>query len=114
MQRYILVIYLGLTPDEAVEYTLHSWRHWYATATKQLKLFTDQQEAIGHWAKGSSMPAEYDMLNNSLEVAAKSYIQKVMLKGWDLVEAGKFPRDAPAVSPREPGHCRYDQSVSPL
>ena len=89
--RLVLIRFTGMSIDIAVLMTLHSWRHWYATATRQLQLPDDQQTAVGHWSKGSDMPATYDALNNSLEIAAKKQILRAVLRGWNIVPAGMFP-----------------------
>ena len=90
--RYILVKVMKMDPEEAVSYTLHSWRHWYPTAGKQLRLPEDQTVALGHWAQGSKMPHTYDANINSLEVAAKQYILRMVQKHkFDLRPEGSFP-----------------------
>ena len=90
--RLILVKSLGMSPEEAVEYSLHSWRHWYPTAGKQLRLPDEQNVAMGHWSHGSNMPSTYDANINSLELAAKQHIVRMVHKHkFDLQPEGSFP-----------------------
>ena len=50
----------GMEADEALGYTLHSWRHLLPTAARQLRLSESDQVEIGHWTTGSAMPRRYD------------------------------------------------------
>ena len=70
--RLILVSYLGMSVEEACTYTLHSWRHVYITAGRQLQqpLSVDEQTEVGHWTKNSAMPARYDANTCSVELQA--------------------------------------------
>ena len=43
---------VGFTINEALQYSLHSWRHLYPTMGTQLGLADSLQEVIGHWKKG--------------------------------------------------------------
>jgi hypothetical protein len=93
----IVLCFLGLTINQALEYSLHSWRHLYPTLSAQLGLDPAQQEAIGHWNKGSSMPIHYDAMTNSLEIRAKQHVVGSVRKGYKIGNRGEFLMDDPVV-----------------
>ena len=90
---------VGLSVQEALEFSLHSWRHLYPTMSTQLGLDPSQQEAIGHWKKGSTMPLEYDASTNSLEIRAKQHILSSVRKGFDVSKPGEFLMADPSSDP---------------
>ena len=81
---------VGLTINEALQYSLHSWRHLYPTMGTQLGLADSLQEAIGHWKKGSSMPQTYDAMINSMENRAKQHVFSVVAQGFRVAAPGEF------------------------
>ena len=94
----IVLFRVGLSVIQALEFSLHSWRHLYPTLSSQLGLDPAQQEAIGHWNKGSSMPTHYDAMNNSLEIRAKQHIVGSIRKGYEVGKRGEFLMDDPVLS----------------
>ena len=52
-----------------------------------------EQEAIGHWKKGSAMPQHYDASTNSLEIRAKQQVLNALDNGYDLAKPGDFLMD---------------------
>ena len=57
-QRFLMVTKCNMTPEEACEYTEHSWRHVMITAARQMPkpLSSSEQNEIGHWVENSGMP----------------------------------------------------------
>ena len=95
----IALIHLGVSPKESLKYTLHGWRQLYPTMANQLALPELEQESIGHWKKGSSMPQHYDTITNSLETRAKGKILEALTKGFIVGKKGEFLMTVP--NPKE-------------
>ena len=104
------LIHIGLTPREALEFTMHGWRQLYPTMSNQLGLPEIEQVAIGHWAKGSAMPQQYDALTNSLETRAKQRILEAMKKGYVVGKPGEFLGDVPVMD----NSCNSSQAGSSI
>ena len=81
---------VGLTINEALQYSLHSWRHLYPTMGTQLGLADSLQEALGHWKKGSSMPRTYDAMINSMEIRAKQHVFSAVTQGLRVAAPGEL------------------------
>ena len=60
------------------------------TMANQLGLPELEQEAIGHWRKGSAMPQHYDALHCSLETKAKDRILTTMAGGFRPGKKGEL------------------------
>ena len=90
--RFLFVVQLGMTPEEACSYSLHSWRHVVITAGRQLPqpLSKDQQNEVGHWVINSSMPQAYDAVASSVEMQAKRAVVEFFQDGRELVAPGEF------------------------
>ena len=96
------LIHVGLSSKEAISFTLHGFRQLYPTFSNQLALPALEQEAIGHWKKGSAMPQQYDATTNSLEIRAKQQILQYLENGYDLVRPGQFLMEVPS-TPKKTG-----------
>ena len=48
--------FVGLSVEQALEFTVHSWRHLYPTAARQLGMADGVTADIGHWSQNSAMP----------------------------------------------------------
>lgn len=59
MMRSLLIL-AGMEAEDAIRYTLHSWRHLLPTMARQLRLSGSEQVEIGHWSIGPAMPKRYD------------------------------------------------------
>ena len=106
-----LLVLDGMEPRDALQFTLHSWRHLFPTAARQLRLPEHEQVEIGHWATGSSMPRRYDSAACVTELIAKTVITDAFRSGWELAEPGCVPSPAPLVS-RAPA-CVTSCSTNP-
>ena len=93
-----LLVLDGMEPKVALQFTLHSWRHLFPTAARQLRLPEHEQVEIGHWATGSSMPRSYDSAACVTELIAKTVITEAFRSGWALAEPGCVPSPPPSVS----------------
>ena len=102
---------VGLAINEAIEYSMHSWRHLYPTMSNQLGLSSDQQEAIGHWKKGSAMPLHYDAEQNSLEIHAKQRVLRAVSNGFRVGKKGEFIMPEPTENRDEEPPVSEDQLV---
>ena len=83
------------TPEEAVKWTLHSWRHLLPTASRQLRHPAEETNQIGHWAVGSQMPRRYDGALCCAELMAKADIRDALANGWSVAPAGEVPMPKP-------------------
>ena len=90
-----LLVLAGMPPDEAMGFTLHSWRHLFPTAARQLRLPEHEQVELGHWATGSSMPRRYDSAACVTELIAKSAVSSALRAGWAIAAPGCVPRAPP-------------------
>jgi len=95
----ICIIRCGMSASEAVLFTLHGWRQLMPTMANQLGLPELEQEAIGHWRKGSAMPQHYDALHCSLETRAKDRILTAMKGGFRPGKKGEFFADISTFTP---------------
>ena len=86
----VVLMRIGLSAKEALRFTLHGYRQVYPTLANQLGLESLEQEAIGHWKKGSAMPQVYDTLTNSLEIRAKQRVLGALSRGFQMGKAGEF------------------------
>jgi hypothetical protein len=93
-----LLILSGLSSADALRFTLHSWRHLFPTAARQLRIPEHEQVEMGHWATGSSMPRRYDSAACVTELIAKTAATSAFKAGWQLAEAGCVPVEPPAMS----------------
>ena len=93
-----LLVLDGMEPKVALQFRLHSWRHLFPTAARQLRLPEHEQVEIGHWATGSSMPRRYDSAACVTELIAKTVITEAFRSGWALAEPGCIPSPPPSVS----------------
>ena len=97
VQRYLMMksARLGYTAEQALCKALHSWRHLYNTAARQLGVDPQGQEKIGHWAKGSSMPETYDSRGCVVELKSKTTVLNALQKGWQVADEGCVPEPHP-------------------
>ena len=94
MMRSILLS-TGMSANEALGFTPHSWRHLYPTLARQLQMPAALLEDIGHWRTGSSMPRAYDAEACVSELAAKTSVMTAVGRGWTPVPSGCVPLPAP-------------------
>ena len=94
----MLLMSFGMDAALALTFTMHSWRHLFPTAARQLRLSESEQIEIGHWATGSSMPRSYDSAACVTELIAKSAITDALASGWQLAAPGCVPQAPPARS----------------
>ena len=93
-----LLIIAGMTPECALCFTLHSWRHLFPTAARQLRLPEHEQVEMGHWATGSGMPRRYDSAACVTELIAKTAVTSAFISGWQIADAGCIPSAPPSMS----------------
>ena len=93
-----LLILSGMSATCAMQFTLHSWRHLFPTAARQLRLPEHEQVEMGHWATGSSMPRRYDAAACVTELIAKNAVSSAFKSGWVIAEAGCVPMDPPPMT----------------
>jgi hypothetical protein len=93
-----LLVLDGMEAKDAMQFTLHSWRHLFPTAARQLRLPEHEQVELGHWATGSSMPRRYDSAACVTELIAKTAITDAFRSGWVLAEPGCVPCPPPVLS----------------
>ena len=91
----MLLVSSGMEAKVALTFTLHSWRHLFPAAARQLRLPEHGQVEMGHWATGSSMPRRYDSMACVTELVAKSKITQAFGAGWDVAQPGCLPRSVP-------------------
>ena len=72
----------GLDVQEASTYTVHSFRHVYNTAMRQLNMRIDNMEDAGHWKRGSAMALTYDSAECVLELQTKESVRSAVVAGW--------------------------------
>ena len=89
----------AMTVEQAVLYSLHSWRHFMPICSRQLAQASDATTEIGHWEVGSAMPATYDSVACGKELLHKSQILSSLKMGWRPVADGEIPWNAPAPDP---------------
>ena len=83
----------GLPVDDAISFTLHSFRHLFVTAGRQLQIPELAIDMMAGWAvKGASgMASVYDSVSASSELAYKDFVHKSFQNGWALSETGAIP-----------------------
>ena len=94
--HFLLVVCCGMSVDEAVTFNPHGFRHILVTAGQQLKslglLVEGEVEVLGHWDKGSNMPAKYDSAAGVTELKARSTILSAFRSGWRPAADGEVPK----------------------
>jgi hypothetical protein len=93
--HFLLHACLGLSAEEAIEYTPHSFRHFLVEAGQQLRAIkactVDDMERIGRWNKGSNMPDVYDNASGVSELQASHSVLQALRSGWRPVQDGCLP-----------------------
>ena len=79
--------------EEAVTYTLHSFKHLLVTAARQLQVPEPSIDVMAGWAvkSASGMAAVYDSVSASSELLYKDYIHRNFQNGWSLMPEGTIP-----------------------
>ena len=112
--HFLLVVGCGMSVDDAITYNPHGFRHILVTAGQQLKslglMVEGEIEVLGHWDKGSSMPAKYDSAAGVTELKARSTILSAFRSGWRPAEDGEVPRH-PHASSSSTLVCSQDPSI---
>ena len=85
-----------MLPETALSYSLHSWRHLYPTAARQLRMSKEAINDMGHWNPNSNVPLTYDSAGCVSELAHKSTIVQAVAKGWSLVPSGCISETCPS------------------
>ena len=93
-----LLVLTGLSLQEAMSFSCHSWRHLYPTAGKQLDLSPDSIDSMGRWQSGCGMAELYDSRACVSELLQKVKVTSAVSAGWNLVDPGCVPRSAPSFS----------------
>ena len=90
----ILVTGAKRSAMEAKSITPHSFRHFLVGPGRQLQLqgfvSTEGIEAIGHWERGSSMPAAYDSSAGVTELSTRATIVNALYQGWIPAKDGEL------------------------
>jgi len=99
-----LLVRGGMTLDDAMQFSCHSWRHLFPTAGKQLDLTDGNIEAMARWTPGSGMPSLYDSRACVSELRQKTKVREALQKGWSVVDPGCLPLSvsAPAARSKRP------------
>ena len=87
------LIDVGVPLDEAITYTLHSFKHLFVTAGRQLQIPEPAIDVMVGWTvKGASgMASIYDSVQASSELLYKDFIHKNFMHGWSLSMSGSIP-----------------------
>ena len=87
------LIDVGVPVDEAITYTLHSFKHLFVTAGRQLQIPEPAIDVMVGWTvKGASgMASIYDSVQASSELLYKDFIHKNFQLGWSLSMSGSIP-----------------------
>ena len=105
---------LNFSVAEALRFSCHSWRHFYPTAGKQLRMNNEQINKMGHWDPNSRMPDTYDAKACVAELLYKSEVRNACSDGWRLVEDASLPSPPPGTPASAPSACkRRKVDVSP-
>ena len=98
------LIEVGVPVDEAIQYTLHSFKHLLVTAGRQLGLPEPQIDVMASWAVKSSSgtPALYDSVAASSELVYKDFVHRNIQAGRQVASEGNVPAK-PMVSLRSSG-----------
>ena len=85
----------GFSAEESLKWTLHSWRHWMPTCSRQLRHPDSETNECGHWSIASDMPRKYDQSLCCTELLIKNDVRKAIKRGWSMAEAGEIPSKKP-------------------
>ena len=91
------LVLTGCRPDEAVSFSMHSFRHVLPTMARQLLVPDSMIATMGGWRSGDPMPGLYDSIAASSELAYKEFVRANFVAGWKLQDVGMLPM--PAVVP---------------
>ena len=91
----MLVVYINMRPEEAIEFNPHGFIHILVTICQQLKHFNvvkqGDLDCYGHWAHGSSMPRHYDSNSGVSEMSVRVALLSQVRKGWRPSPEGCLP-----------------------
>ena len=87
------LIEVGVPVDEAITFTLHSFKHLLVTAGRQLQVPEPAIDVMAGWAvkSASGMAEVYDSVSATSELVYKDFIHKNIQKGWSLSAEGRIP-----------------------
>ena len=87
------LIEVGVDVDEAISYSLHSFRHLLVTAARQLGMPEPSIDVMAGWASksASGMASVYDSVPVSAEFVHKKAVHDNIRRGWTLVPVGEIP-----------------------
>ena len=90
----ILVTVAGVPRELASALTPHSFRHFLVGPGRQLQIqglvTVEGMESLGHWERGSTMPALYDAHSGVTELSTRSSIVGALAKGWSPAKNGEI------------------------
>ena len=106
------LIEVGVPIDEAITFTLHSFKHLLVTAGRQLQVPEPAIDVMAGWAvkAASGMASVYDSVSASSELVYKDFIHRNIQKGWSLCAEGSIPLQpvVPFVSCSKPVASKAD------
>ena len=88
------LVLAGCKPEEAVSFSMHSFRHVYPTMARQLLVPDSVVGVMGSWASRDPMPGHYDSIDCTAELAYKEFVRSNYAAGWRLCGAGNVPTKA--------------------
>ena len=90
------LIDVGVPLDKAISFTMHSFRHLFVTAGRQLQVPEPSIDVMVGWAakSASGMASVYDSVKASSELLYKDFIHKNFQSGWTLKDVGSIPMSA--------------------
>ena len=78
----------------AMSLTPYSFRHIVVGLGRQLQIrggvTVEGMESLGHWERGSSMPALYDSQSGVTDLSARTSIVSALAKGWSPAKNGEL------------------------
>ena len=93
----LLMVHGGESPDSVIEYTPHECRHFQLSAGRQLAqqgvIGENALESLGHWERGSKMPALYDSASCVGELNTRKRICDALRTGWRPASDGELPKN---------------------
>ena len=100
--HFVLHACLGWPIQDAVLYNPHAFRHFLVESGQQLRSLglcsEEDLERLGHWSKGSSMPATYDNAAGVSELKARYKVIEAFQTGWRPARQGELPSALPTAS----------------
>ena len=100
--HFLLCACLAFSPELAVLYNPHSFRHFLIESGQQLRALkacgTSHIEKLGRWKPGSTMPDVYDNASGVSELMSRHIVISTLASGWRPVAEGMLPNALPQSS----------------